>query len=110
MNIFKKLFQPVLLILFFWTNMVFADDIGINAARLTQLSDSTYLFEADFSQLVISDFDIPVFPDRFHVSDPEFINNMGLITIKIKISTSGEPLNEKDKILLEISLEKLLPR
>ncbi len=100
MNIFKKLFQPVLLILFFWTNMVFADDIGINAARLTQLSDSTYLFEADFSQLVISDFDMPVFPDRFHVSDPEFINNMGLITIKIKISTSGEPLNEKDKILL----------
>ena len=100
MSLLKKIYLLVVLMITFWTNIAFADDIGINSARLTQLTDSTYLFEADFNLPVILDFEMPIFPDRFRLSEPEFVDNAGLIAIKIKVSTSGKPLNYEDEILL----------
>ena len=100
MDFLKKLSKSALFFLVFFTNTVFADDIGINAVRLIQLSDSTYIFQTDFTQQVIYDFEIPIFPDRFQVSKPEFVDKAGLFTITLNVSTSGRPLNSKDVILL----------
>ncbi len=100
MKFFKKLFLSGVLVIAFCTNNAFADDIGINAVRLIQLSDSTYVFETDFTQQIVYDFEIPIFPERFQVSQPEFLDKAGLFTIKLNVSTSGRPLNSKDVILL----------
>ena len=100
MKFLKKLFLSGLLFIAFCTNNAFADDIGINAVRLIQLSDSTYVFETDFAQKIVYDFEIPIFPERFKVSQPEFLDKAGLFTIKLNVSTSGRPLNSKDVILL----------
>ena len=100
MKFFKKLFLSGVLVIAFCTNNAFADDIGINAVRLIQLSDSTYVFETDFAQQIVYDFEIPIFPERFQVSQPEFLDKAGLFTIKLNVSTSGRPLNSKDVILL----------
>ncbi len=100
MNFLKTLSKSAIFLLVFFTNSVFADDIGINAVRLIQLSDSTYIFETDFTQQVVYDFEIPIFPERFKVSQPVFTDKAGLLTITLNVSTSGRPLNSKDVILL----------
>lgn len=100
MNFFKKLVKPAFLFVVFWPNIVFADDIGINSARLIQLSDTSYLLEADFSQQVIMDFEMPIFPERFELSYPEYEDKSGWITIRTIAVTSGQALNSKDEILL----------
>ena len=100
MTFLKRPLQLFLIFFIFSSNLAFADDVGINSARLIQLSDTSYLFETEFLQAVVVDYELPVFPERFSVSAPEAENQSGLITIKNMITTSGEPLNSKDEILL----------
>lgn len=100
MTFLKKSFRFYLLFFVFASNVALADDVGINSVRLIQLSDTSYLFETEFLQAVVVDYELPIFPERFIVSDPKAENQSGLITIKNMITTSGEPLNTKDEILL----------
>jgi hypothetical protein len=99
MNFIKRLFSTILLIVIY-NNVALADDVGINSARLIQLTDTSYQFETDFSQLVIMDFEMPIFPERFTLSAPEFEEEAGYYSIKIIAATSGPALNNKDEILL----------
>ena len=100
MNFLKKLYTTLFLFIVFGTSNGFADDIGITSARLIQLSDTSYLFEADATAQFLNMISKPVFPDRFEVSDLEYTNNSGWILIKATATTNGDPLNANDEILL----------
>lgn len=78
----------------------YADDIGITSVRLIQVSDTSYLLEADLNQALLWSIKVPVFPERFTVSDLEYTNNAGWIVASVRVTTSGEPLNYKDEIFL----------
>jgi hypothetical protein len=78
-----------------------ADDVGITTARLIQLSDTSYHLEADATvQFVSMMTGIPVFPERFEVSKPEFTNKSGWIVVTTTAITSGDPLSPDEEILL----------
>jgi len=77
-----------------------ADDVGITSVRLIQVSDSSYVFETDANQTVIWAIKAPIFPERFTVSEMEYAENEGWIIARVTATTSGEPLNHKDEILL----------
>jgi hypothetical protein len=77
-----------------------ADDVGITKARLIQKSDSSYVLEADISRQLVWAIKGPIFPDRFQVSDLEYVTQTGLIVVQATATTSGEPLNSQDEILL----------
>ena len=77
-----------------------ADDVGITSARLIQISDSSYSFEADATVQFITLITKPVFPDRFQVSKLEYTDKSGWILIKAIATTSGDPLNPDDEIVL----------
>ena len=77
-----------------------ADDVGITKARIIQISDSSYLIEADISQSLLWTIKAPIFPDRFQVSGLEYINQSGWIIARAIATTSGNPLQWKDEILL----------
>ncbi len=79
---------------------VFADDPGITKVRLIQETDRSYTFEVDISQSLLWTIKAPIFPDRFQVSDIEYENQSGWITLKVNITTDGEPLSNKDEIIL----------
>jgi len=76
------------------------DDVGITKARLIQTSEKSYLVEADVSQVLIWAVTAPIFPDRFQVSDLEYINQSGWIVVRATATTSGKPLSAKDELLL----------
>ena len=81
-------------------NSAFADDPGITKVRLIQQTDTSYIFEADVPQIVLSSIKKPILPERFAYTDFELNNQSGWITLKTVISTSGSPFNKDDEILL----------
>ena len=81
-------------------HVVLADDPGITKARLIQQTDTSYLLEADVPQILLNTIKRPVFPDRFEMTDFDFTNQSGWITLKMTLSTSGSGLMPEDEILL----------
>ncbi len=77
-----------------------ADDVGITKARLIQKSANSYLLEADVSRAPVWAIKAPIFPDRFRVSELEFINQSGWIVVQATVTTEGASLTAKDEILL----------
>ena len=78
----------------------FADDPGITKVRLIQLSDSSYLLEADVSQQLIWAIKAPIFPDRFLVEDLEYQDNQGWIVVRARAVSRSGGLERDDEILL----------
>ena len=77
-----------------------ADDPGITKARLIQTNDSTYIIEADVSQALLWAIKAPIFPDRFRVSELEYLSQSGWIIVKSTAISQGRPLDRDDKIML----------
>jgi hypothetical protein len=99
----NRILNPYIYITFIiiaFVSKVNADDVGITSARLIQISDSSYSFEADATVQLVSMITKPVFPDRFQVSKLEYTDKSGWILIKAIATTSGDPLNPDDEILL----------
>ena len=90
---------PFFLILFN-IGILRADDPGITKVRLIQLTDTSYMLEADVSQAVLWAIKSPVFPDRFRFSDFDYESQSGWITLRSTFTTSGDPLSVEDEILL----------
>ncbi len=81
-------------------NISFADDPGITKVRLIQQTDTSYLLEADVPQVLLNTIIRPVFPERFEMTDFDFTNQSGWITLKMTISTLGPGFSPDDEILL----------
>ena len=79
---------------------VLADDPGITKVRLIQQTDTSYLLEADVPQVLLNTIKRPVLPDRFEMTDFDFTNQSGWITLKMTLSTSRSSLSPEDEILL----------
>ena len=79
---------------------VLADDPGITKVRLIQQTDTSYLLEADVPQVLLNTIKRPVLPDRFEMTDFDFTNQSGWITLKMTLSTYGSSLSPEDEILL----------
>lgn len=77
-----------------------ADNVGITKARLIQTSEKSYVIEADVTQALSWAIKSPIFPDRFQVSELDYINQSGWIVVQATASTEGEPLSPEDEILL----------
>ena len=88
----------VLLILNF--TFALADDPGITKVRLIQLTDTSYLLEADVPQQLIWSIKQPIFPDRFEVSEIEYQDKSGWIVARATATTKGKSLNYDDELLL----------
>ncbi len=82
------------------TSIALADDVGITKARLIQKSEKSYVLEADVTQVLVWAIKAPIFPDRFQVSELEFVNQAGCIVVLATATTSGEPVSAQDEILL----------
>ena len=80
--------------------MALADDVGITKARLVQKSEKSYVLEADATQVLVWSIKAPIFPDRFQVSELNYVNQSGWIVVQATATTSGEPLSSRDEILL----------
>ncbi|MCK5462562.1 MAG: HupE/UreJ family protein, partial [Bacteroidales bacterium] len=79
---------------------VSADDPGITKVRLIQETDTSYIFELDIARQFLWTIKAPILPDRFRISDPQYEDQSGWITMKAKITTADESLSPKDEILL----------
>ena len=90
----------IILVLFLNIGSGLADDPGITKVRLMQKNDSTYVIEADISQALLWAIKPPIFPDRFQVSDLEYITESGWIIVQSTAITRGEPLSDQDQLLL----------
>ena len=77
-----------------------ADDVGITKARLIQKTENSYILEVDVPEQFVWAIKAPIFPDRFHVSEPEYIKQAGWVVMQTEASTTGEPLSSRDEILL----------
>ena len=88
------------LLIIILNNKAFADDPGITKVRLIQETDTSYILEIDVSQSLLWTIKAPIFPERFHVSKPDYENQSGWVTIKVRITTNEEPLSNRDEILL----------
>ena len=77
-----------------------ADNVGITKARLIQTSEKSYVVEADVTQALSWAIKAPIFPDRFQVSELEYITQSGWIVVQATATTEGEPLDPADEILL----------
>jgi hypothetical protein len=77
-----------------------ADDVGITKARLVQKSEKSYVLEADVTRVLVWAIKAPIFPDRFQVSELQYVNQSGWIVVQATATTSGEPLSSRDEILL----------
>ena len=98
-RIFTSISALVFLLSIF-ISKAYSDDIGITSTRLIQVSDSSYIFEADVIQQAIWAIKAPVFPQRFTISKLEFTDNTGWIIARVTATTAGEPLDYKDEIFL----------
>jgi hypothetical protein len=78
----------------------FADDVGITKARLIQQSETRYVIEADVTQALAWAIKAPIFPDRFQVSELEYLTQSGWIVVHATATTNGEPLAPQDELLL----------
>jgi len=98
----KKTSKYIFLILssILFVTAALADDVGITKARLIQKSEKSYLIEADVNRALVWAIKVPIFPDRFQVSELEFINQSGWIVVQATATTEGEPISAGDKILL----------
>ena len=76
------------------------DDPGITKVRLIQQTDTVYLFEADVPRNILSSIQAPLFPERFRISNFEYSDQSGWITLRMTISTSGAPLSKDEEIVL----------
>lgn len=85
---------------FMCVSVALADDVGITKARLIQESEKSYLLEADTTQVLVWAIKAPIFPDRFQVSELEYITQSGWIVVQARATTEGEPLTAQDKLLL----------
>ena len=81
-------------------NPALADDVGITKARLIQKSEKSYVVEADATQVLVWAIKAPIFPDRFQVSELEFVTQSGWIVVRATATTTGKPLSAHDEILL----------
>jgi len=79
---------------------VSADDPGITKVRLIQETDTSYIFELDIARQFLWTIKAPILPDRFRISDPQYEDQSGWITMKAKITTADESFSPKDEILL----------
>ena len=79
---------------------VLADDPGITKVRLIQQADTTYVLEADVPQNILSAIKTPIFPERFVLTNFKFTNQSGWITLRMHITTSGDPLSADEEIVL----------
>jgi len=86
--------------IFLSTSPALADDVGITKGRLIQESEKSYLLEADVSRNLVWAIKAPIFPDRFQVSELEFVNQAGWIVVQARATTTGESLTPADGILL----------
>jgi hypothetical protein len=77
-----------------------ADDVGITKARLIQKTEKSYALEADVTQVLVWAIKAPIFPDRFQVSELEYVKQAGWIVVQATATTTGEPLSAQDEILL----------
>jgi hypothetical protein len=77
-----------------------ADDVGITKARLIQKSEKSYVLEADVTRVLVWAIKAPIFPDRFQVSELEYVNQAGWIVVQATATSTGEPLSPEDDILL----------
>ena len=96
----KFYFLLSICIVLFSAQSAFADDVGITKVRLIQKNDSTYLLEIDITSQLAWAIKAPIFPDRFQVSELEFITQSGWIVVQATVTTSGESLSAEDEILL----------
>ena len=99
-NIRSALCLISLLLYLLSATCVLADDVGITKARLIQKSEKSYVVEADVTQALVWAIKQPIFPDRFQVSELEYITQSGWIIIQATATTEGEPLSPEDEILL----------
>jgi hypothetical protein len=102
MNTINKNYSLLIISIFIFlsTQIGFADDIGITKARLIQKDDSTYVLEVDVTRQLVWAIKAPIFPNRFQVSELEFITQSGWIVVQATATTSGESLSAEDEILL----------
>ena len=87
-------------ILLLGASLGWSDDVGITKARLIQKSEKHYVLEADVTRVLVWSIKAPIFPDRFQVSELEYINRSGWIVVQATASTAGEDLSPEDEILL----------
>ena len=93
-----RAFFLVILITISWA--AFADDPGITKVRLMQETDTSYILEVDISQSLLWTIKEPVLPERFRLSDIDYEDQSGWITLKFKITTTEKPLSHEDEIIL----------
>ena len=86
--------------LFLLASPAFSDDVGISKARLIQKSEKSYVLEVDVTQALVWAIKAPIFPDRFQVSELEYITQSGWIVVQATATTKDEPLSAHDEILL----------
>jgi hypothetical protein len=91
---------PAMMIFLGFGHPVIADDPGITKVRLIQQTDTSYLLEADVPQVLLNTIKRPVLPERYAMTDFDFTNQSGWITLKMTLSTSGSSLSPEDEILL----------
>ena len=84
----------------FQVSVILADDPGITKVRLIQQTDSVYLLEADVPQVLLNTIREPIFPVRFEMTDFNYTNQSGWITLQMTITAKGEGLTREDEILL----------
>ena len=84
----------------FSTSISLADDVGITKTRLIQKSEKSYVLETDVTRMLVWAIKAPIFPDRFQVSELQYVNQSGWIVVQATATTSGEPLSSRDDLLL----------
>jgi hypothetical protein len=90
----------LLLILLISYSAAWADDPGITKVRLIQESDTSYIFELDIAAQYLWTLAPPILPEGFQVSDPEYEDQSGWITVKARITTSGRSFTPADEMIL----------
>lgn len=79
----------------------FADDVGIDKARLIEEEPGEYLLEVDSTPRLAFAYRSPILPDRFQVvGQPERDRQGGYLIVRYRFRTSGRPLDADDQILL----------
>ncbi len=80
---------------------LFADDTGIDKARLIEQPNAEYLIEVDTLPRLAGAYREPVFPSRFEmIGEIQRDRRPGYLAIRFRFKSSGEPLSAGDTILL----------